>query len=180
MVLTIVGMRRFSLAIVFLGLLAGTAMADGIVVTSSDRSLGVQSDSDRRANAEIVKDVLDAWVSSESLATDRQIDVGVVKLDIDPAGSAEVSIVAELRIAISDQEGKMTSVLSGTSTVTVAGRMARPAALAGLRREALVAATRAMLPKLRDHLHAASSTNAPRWSLVQLLGDWFARLTPAR
>jgi len=179
MVLTTVGMRRFSLAIVFLGLLAGTAMADGIVVTSSDRSQGAQSELDRRANAEIVKEVLDAWVGRESLATDRQIDVGVVKLEVDRA-DPEVSIVAELRIAISDPDGKMTSVLSGTSTVTVAGRMARPAALPDLRREALVAATRAMFPKLREHLHAASSTEAPRWTLVHLLGDWFARLTPAR
>jgi hypothetical protein len=35
-----------------------------------------------------------------------------------------------------------------------------------------------MLPKLRAHLHVTPSTNVQRWSLVQLLGEWFARLSP--
>lgn len=153
------------------------AAADRIVVTSSDQSQGAQTTDDRRANAETIKAVLDAWVSSESLATDRQIDVGVVKLTVDPT-DAEVSIVAELRIAISDAEGKMVSVVSGTSTVTVTSRMARSESLPLLRKDALVAATRAMLPKLRTHLHVTPSANAQSSSLVHLLGEWFARLTP--
>jgi hypothetical protein len=175
MVLTRVGMGRILLAIALCAGMAQIAAADRIVVTSSDQSEGAQSADDRRANAETIKAVLDAWVSSESLATDRQIDVGVVKLTVDPT-DAEVSIVAELRIAISDTEGKMVSVVSGTSTVTVQGRMARPASLPMLRKDALVAATRAMLPKLRSHLHV--SANVQSWGLVHLLGEWFARLSP--
>lgn len=170
-------MSRFLLAIAVCASVAGTAAADRIVVTSSDQSESGQSESDRRENAETIKAVLDAWVSSESLATDHQIDVGVVKLTVDPA-DADVACVAELRIAISDRAGKMVSVVSGTSTVTIAGKLARPAGLAMLRKDALVAATRAMLPKLRTHLHATAATNVQRWSLVNLLGEWFARLSP--
>jgi hypothetical protein len=177
MVLTVVGMRCFALAIVLCAQLAGIATADGILVTSSDQSESGQSAEDRRANAQTVKGVLDAWVSSESLATDRQIDVGVVRLTVEPT-DAEISIVAELRIAISDADGKMVSVVSGTSTVIVSSRMARPTSLPLLRTDALVAATRAMLPKLRTHLHVTPSPNAQTWNLVQLLGEWFARLSP--
>jgi len=177
MVLTEVGMGRILLAIALCAGMARIAAADRIVVTSSDHSEGAQSADDRRANAETIKAVLDAWVSSESLATDRQIDVGVVRLTVDPT-DAEVSIMAELRIAISDTDGKMVSVVSGTSTVTVQGRMAQPIKLPMLRKEALVAATRAMLPKLRTHLHVTPSANVQSWGLVHLLGEWFARLSP--
>lgn len=177
MVLTQVGMGRILFAIALCAGMARIAAADRIVVTSTDQSEGAQSAEDRRANAETIKAVLDAWVSSESLATDRQIDVGVVKLTVDPT-DAEVLIVAELRIAISDTNGKMVSVVSGTSTVTVQGRMAQPINLPMLHKDALVAATRAMLPKLRTHLHVTPSASVQRWGLVQLLGEWFARLSP--
>jgi hypothetical protein len=56
--------------------------------------------------------------------------------------------------------------------------MARPASLPTLRKEALVAATRGMLPKLRTHLHVTPSANVQSWGLVHLLGEWFARLSP--
>jgi hypothetical protein len=177
MVLTEVGMGRIILAIALCAGMAGTAVADRIVVTSSDHSEGAQSADDRRANAETIKAVLDKWVSSESLATDHQIDVGVVKLTVEPS-DADVCVVAELRIAISDRNGKMVSVVSGTSTVTVSGRMSRSENLPMLRRDALVAATRAMLPKLRTHLHVTPSASVQSWSLVHLLDEWFARLSP--
>ncbi len=177
MLLTVVGMGRTLLAIVFCASMAGITSADRIQVTSSDQSESGQSAEDRRVNAETIKDVLDTWVSTESLATDHQIDVGVVKLTVDPA-DANVTIIAELRIAISDARGKMVSVVSGTSTVLVPNRLARPASLPGLRKEALIAATTAMLPKLRTHLHVTPSATVQSWSLVHMLGEWFARLSP--
>lgn len=168
-------MDRILLAIALFAAMAGTATADRIVVTSSDQSESGQSAADRRANAETIKGVLDAWVSRESLATDHQIDVGVVKLSVDRA-DAGVAVAAELRIAISDAHGKMLSVLEGTSSVLAPNRMAHAADLPGLRKEALVAATTAMLPKLRTHLHVSASVQT--WTLGQILGEWFARLSP--
>jgi len=169
-------MTKFLIAIALSAWVAGTAAADRIVVTSNDQSEG-QSEEARRENAETIKAVLDTWVSSESLATDHQIDVGVVKLTVDPT-DAGVTCVAELRIAISDRDGKMVSLVSGTSTVTVPSRMARGTGLPMLRKDALVAATRAMLPKLRTHLHVTPSGSVQSWSLVKLMNEWFARLSP--
>ena len=170
-------MGRLILAIALCGWLARTAAADRIVVTSTDQSESGLGEADRKANAETVKGVLDAWVAGESLAPDRQIDVGVVSLTVDP-GDDEVRVIAELRIAISDEHGQMVSVVSGTSKVAMPSHAYRAGNLPKLRTEALIAATEAMLPKLRAHLHAAPASSVQRWSLVQLLGEWFARLSP--
>ena len=170
-------LSRLLLATVLCGWMAGAAAADRIVVTSTDQSESGLSDSDRRANAETIKHVLDVWVENESLETDRQIDVGVVSLTVDP-GDAEVIVLAELRIAISDVHGQLVSVVSGTSKVSIPCRTYRAAALPKLRTEALIAATQAMLPKLRAHLHTAPAARIQSWSLVQRLGEWFARISP--
>ena len=159
------------------GWMAGVASADQIVVTSTDQSESGLTDADRKTNAETIKHVLDTWVESESLEADRQIDVGVVQLSVDP-GDQDVSVLAELRIAVSDDHGQMVSVLSGTSKVSVPATTYRARNLPKLRREALIAATQAMLPKLRAHLHAAPAARVQTWSLVQLLGEWFARISP--
>jgi hypothetical protein len=176
-VLTTVGMSKLLLALVLCAWMGSFAAADRIVVTSTDQSESGLPDADRKANAETIKHVLDAWVEDQSLAADRQIDVGVVKLAVDP-GDENVSVQVELRFAISDDHGQMVSVLSGTSKVSVPARTFRTKALPRLRREALIAATQAVLPKLRTHLHIAPPARVPAWSLVQLLGSWFARISP--
>ncbi len=170
-------MRQVLLAIGLCAWVAGSATADGVVVTSSDQSESGQPAADRQANAETVKRVLDRWVVSESLVADRQIDVGVVRLAVEP-GDLELAVTAELRIAISDGRGQLVSVVSGTAKVSMRSASYRARILPTLRTEALVAAVQAMLPKLRAHLHAAPRSSVQRWTLVPILDDWFARLSP--
>ncbi|CAN5785157.1 hypothetical protein BH11MYX3_BH11MYX3_27170 [soil metagenome] len=172
-------MRHLVLAAVLCAWMAGSANADGVVVTSSDHSESGLPEADRQANAETVKRVLDRFVETESLAADRQIDVGVVRLSVEP-GDVELAVTAELRIAISDGRGQLVSVVSGTAKVSMPSAAYRARILPTLRSEALVAAVQAMLPKLRAHLHAAPRASVQRWTLVPVLDDWFARLSPPR
>jgi hypothetical protein len=176
-VLTSVSMRSLLLATVLCAWMAGFATADGVIVTSSDHSESGQPEVDRLANAETVKRVLDRFVETESLAADRQIDVGVVRLSVEP-GDLELAVTAELRIAISDGRGQLVSIVSGTAKVSIPSDAYRARILPTMRTEALVAAVQAMLPKLRAHLHAAPRSRVQRWTLVPILDDWFARLSP--
>lgn len=170
------GMSRWMIAIVVLGILGSSARAERICVTASDQSESGLADLDRKANADTVKRVLDLWVADQNLEADRQIDVGVVKLTVDPAED-QTSVLVELRFAVSDDHGQMVSVLSSTSKVTLPGRTTRARSLPKLRREAIVAATQAALPKLRQHLHAAPPRTQTR-ELVQRLATWFSRISP--
>ncbi len=159
-------MGRLLVAILLCAWMPGSARADQVMVSTPDQS-----------DAATLKRLLDRFVESESLATDRQIDVGVVRLEVEP-GDVELAVVAELRIAISDPRGQLLTVVSGTAKVSMPSASYRARILPTLRTEALVAAAEAMLPKLRAHLHHVPGSRIVRWNIVEILGEWFARLSP--
>lgn len=134
-----VGNARFWVAMVIVAGLGSAARAEKIAVAT-----------DRSESAETVKRVLDIYLETEAPGTDRKIDVGVVRL-ADDAAAGEVSVTAELRLSISDTKGRIVSVLTGSSKVSVEARTYRAARLPGMKREALIAATQAMVPRLRAH-----------------------------
>lgn len=134
-----VGSSRFWLVLVIVLGLSSSARAERIAVAT-----------DRSEAAETVKRVLDIYLEADSAPADRRVDVGIVRVaDHDVAG--EVSVTAELRLSISDKRG-IVSVLTGSSKVSVASRTYRAARLPGMKREALIAATQAIVPSLRQHL----------------------------
>lgn len=142
MVLTVVcmvGTSRIWVALVIVAGLASSATAEKIAVAT-----------DRSESAETVKRVLDIYLESETAPADRRVDVGLVRLANNTA-AGEVSVTAELQLSISDKRG-IVSVLTGSSKVSVASRAYRETRLPGMKREALIAATAAMVPKLRAHL----------------------------
>lgn len=87
----------------------------------------------------------------------RQLDVSVVKLVAQQNGSY-MEVAAELRLAISDDKGKMLSFLSGGAKVQVPMAKYRPSYLATMRKEALEGALRGLFDKLLVHLRQITTT----------------------
>ncbi|MEO7735172.1 MAG: hypothetical protein ABIY55_29730, partial [Kofleriaceae bacterium] len=119
----------------------------------------------RKQNAEVVKAaLLDSFKTAPQVtmtASDAQrwgldprtIDLSVVKMDVETNGSY-VEIAAELRLAISDDKGKMLSFLSGGAKVQVPADKYQAQYLPSLRKEALESAMQGMFAKLLAHLRA--------------------------
>lgn len=136
---------------------------------TNDDSPGKTDKATRKANAEIVKrallDQLHAAPQVTTVANEglrwgldaRMIDVSVVKLDVVRSGGY-VEVAAELRLAISDDKGKMLSFLSGGAKVQVPAAKYLPKYLPNMRKEALEGAMRGMFDKLLVHLRQMTTT----------------------
>jgi hypothetical protein len=164
-------MGRMILAIVMVVGMGSFAAAERIAVTAADRS-DLSTEAERTVNAETVRRALVVWAEAEAVDVDRQLDVGVVRLSME-LGDEEISIVAELRLGVSDPQGQILSVVAGSASVAVPNRAYRAQNLPKLRKEALVAATMAMLPKLRAHLSGAPPARARTHGVVQRLVAWW-------
>lgn len=133
------------------------------IKTSMDDSPGKADKKARVAHADIIRAALadqckhaDKVTSQAAVAQRfgldlRNIDLSVVKLEVTPSGSY-MEIEASLRLAISDDKGKMLSFLSGGAKVQVPKKTFDPKYLPTLRREALENAMRGMFGKLVNHL----------------------------
>jgi hypothetical protein len=131
--------------------------------SSADDSPGKNDPKIRQQNAEIAKQTFTASFNSAPLVTtvaadaarwglaSRQLDLAVTKMDV-AQRAGYVEIEAQLRLAISDGQGKMLSFLSGGAKVQVPARKFDARNLPNLRREALETAARGMFDKLLAHL----------------------------
>ena len=140
-----------------------------MIKSSSDDSPGRADKTMRKAHAAIVKQaLLDSFkaapqvtmVASEAQRwglDPRTIDLSVVKMDVQTAGGY-VEIAAELRLAISDDKGKMLSFLSGGAKVQIPTAKFNARYLANFRKEALEGAMRGMFDKLLAHLRQTSQS----------------------
>lgn len=140
-----------------------------MIKSSSDDSPGRADKPTRKTHADIVKQtLLDSFKAAPQVtmtATDAQrwgldprtIDLSVVKMDVVTSGGY-VEIDAELRLAISDDKGKMLSFLSGGAKVQVPSSKFNAKFLPNLRREALEGAMRGMFEKLLAHLRQTSQS----------------------
>ena len=144
-----------------------------LINSSSDDSPGLADKATRKVHADIIKRVLTQQLRSEPSVTaapeeaqrwgldPRHIDLSVTRLDVVRTASA-IEIAAQLRLAISDDSGKMLSFLSGGAKVQVGIPTFDPRYLPALRREALENAMRGMFDKLLAHLHQhAQAQTAP-------------------
>jgi hypothetical protein len=135
-----------------------------LVSSAADESPGLADKPTRQRHAEVIKRVLLAELTTEpsvtSLARDaqrwglpaRHIDLSVTRLDVRKVAGA-LSINAELRVTISDDNGKLLSFLTGGAKVEVPNQKLDPRYLPALRVEALENAMRGMCGKLLAHLH---------------------------
>lgn len=140
-----------------------------LVNTSTDDSPGKADKLTRKQHAEILKQTLVDACKSEPLVTtvaadaqrlgldSRHIDVSVTKMNVATVG-ATIEVEAQLRLAVSDAQGKMLSFLSGGAKVQVPRARFDARGLPNLRREALENAMRGMFDKLVAHLRDRSQT----------------------
>ena len=140
-----------------------------LVKGTNDDSPGKADKITRKANADILKQVFtDELKSAPQVTTTatvaqrwgldaRHIDLSVVKMEVVQNGGY-VEMQTELRLAISDDSGKMLSFLSGGAKVQVPRTKYNPSALPMMRRDALEGAMRGMFDKLLAHLRQTSQS----------------------
>jgi hypothetical protein len=134
-----------------------------IVKSTSDDSPGSHDKKARKEHADVMRATMGAAARGEAtltgIATDaqkfgldlRNVDVSCVALETRTTGNY-VEIEAQLRLAISDDRGKMLSFLSGGAKVQVPRRTFDARYLPQLRKEALENAVRGLFVNLVDHL----------------------------
>lgn len=139
------------------------------IKSSRDDSPGRADKPTRQQNADVVKTALmDSFKAAPQVtlaATEaqrwgldpRQIDLSVTKMDVETNGGY-VEIAAELRLAISDDKGKMLSFLSGGAKVQIPTAKFKGQFLPNYRREALEGAMHGMFDKLLAHLRQQSQS----------------------
>ncbi len=137
--------------------------------SSADDSPGKADKPTRKMHGEILKETLQKSFGSTPMVTmtaadaerwgldPRHIDLSVTKLDVAQSG-VYIEIEAQLRLAISDDNGKMLSFLSGGAKVQVPKKTFNAKYLPNLRREAIENAMRGMFDKLLAHLRDKSQS----------------------
>ena len=140
-----------------------------VVKSSSDDSPGKTDKAARKTHADILRqtltDELKAQATITTVADDaqkwgldlRQVDLSVVKLEVNQVGNY-MEIEAELRLAISDDKGRMQSFLSGGAKVSVSKAKFDTKFLPELRKEAIENAMKGMFDKLVAHLRKTSQS----------------------
>lgn len=140
-----------------------------LIKGTNDDSPGKADKQTRKANADILKAaILDELKTAPQVTTTaevaqrwgldaRHIDLSVVKMEVVQSGGY-IEMQTELRLAISDDTGKMLSFLSGGAKVQVPKSKFNPNALPMMRRDALEGAMRGMFDKLLAHLRQTSQS----------------------
>ncbi len=141
-----------------------------LVNSSTDDSPGGKTNAkERKVHEDVLKAALTSACRSHTAMTtvaadakrlsipERHIDISVTKLTVTQVGT-QIEIEAQLRLAISDDNGKMLSFLSGGAKVQVPKRTFNAKYLPGLRKEALESALTGMFDKLVGQLRTRSSS----------------------
>ena len=134
-----------------------------VIKSASDDSPSRLDRTSRKLHGDILRNALssalrgDALVTTDAAAATRYgldariIDLSVVKIEQREIGMS-VEVEAQVRLAVSDGQGRMLSVLSGGAMVQVGKKKFDPRFLPSLRREALENAVRGMFDKFVAHL----------------------------
>lgn len=134
-----------------------------VVKSTSDDAPGSHDKKARKYHADVMRATMTSEAAGEGTMTSvpadarkfgldlRNVDVSLVSLETRNSGSY-VEIEAQLRLAISDDRGKMLSFLSGGAKVQVPRRSFDARYLPQLRKEALENAVRGLFANLVDHL----------------------------
>lgn len=137
--------------------------------SSADDSPGKADKTARKMHSEILKQTLSASFKATPKVTTiqadaqrwgldpRHLDLSVVRLDVGQSGQY-IEIEAQLRLAISDDKGKMLSFVSGGAKVQIPKRTFNAKYLPNLRKEAIENAMRGMFDKLLMQLRDKSQS----------------------
>ncbi|HUS29426.1 MAG TPA: HEAT repeat domain-containing protein [Kofleriaceae bacterium] len=136
---------------------------------ANDDSPGTTDKATRKLNADLLKASLQTSLAKApqvTMAPDeagrwgldvRSVDISVVKLELSQDGNYMV-MAAELRLAISDDKGKMLSFLSGGAKVQIPRSKYSAKILPNMRKDALEGAMQGMFDKLLVHLRQITTT----------------------
>ena len=127
---------------------ASTAAADSRVVIESATDDTRAPSAERKRNSTTLRHTLDQLITTHSLKANAHIDASVVSLTVERSDNL-VIVSAQVRIAISDDTGRIHSVLSGGAKVEAPARMYRARGRIGLRNDALSAAVTGMFDKVK-------------------------------
>lgn len=135
--------------------LAPSAQLCVVINSSLDDSPGKADKKTRQAHADIMRAfLLKEFRANPALTTEptagvpaRHLDVSVIKLDA-VTTTTHVEVDAQLRLAISDEQGKMLSFVSGGAKVSVPRKTFQARYMPNMRREALEGAMRGLYEKL--------------------------------
>jgi hypothetical protein len=148
-VLTPVCMVR---SLIVLALMVGTVGAEPTVKvrTAKDNSHAV-TETESKKHEEVMRRTIERLVARAPIKLDanRNVDASLVTLTTDMLGSTAI-VTATLQLVVSDDNGRITSVL-GTSAKVEA--MRGSTRLASLREEAIVGALESGYAKVKDRLH---------------------------
>ena len=134
-----------------------------VIKSSSDDSPGKHDKKARQVHAEVLRDAMSTELAGASLVTltaadakkygldPRQLDLSIVGLDVRQDG-AFIEVEAQVRLAISNDAGKMLSFVSGGAKVQVPRRGYNAGYLPQLRRDAVENAVRGLFSKVMDQL----------------------------
>jgi hypothetical protein len=140
-----------------------------LIKSTNDDSPGKADKTTRKDNADILKTaILDELKTAPQVTMTaetaqrwgldaRHIDLSVVRMEVVQSGGY-IEMQADLRLAISDDTGKMLSFLLGGAKVQVPKAKFNPNALPMMRRDALEGAMRGMFDKLLAHLRETSQS----------------------
>jgi HEAT repeats len=140
-----------------------------VIKSTSDDSPGRADDKARKLNAGILRAAMMGSLHGESRVTSvaedaakygldaQQVDLSITKLEQRASGDY-VEIEAQLRLAISDDHGRMKSFLSNGAKVQVPKRTFDARYLPQLRREALENAARGLVDDLLTHVRRTAGT----------------------
>jgi HEAT repeats len=138
-----------------------------MINSSSDDSPGSPDKAARKLHADAIKRVLTEQCQQDASITSavseaqrwgleaRHIDLSVTRLDVTRIGSV-IAIDVQLRLAISDDHGRMLSFLTGGAKLDVPVSKFDARHLPALRREVLENAMRGMFDKLLAHLRESA------------------------
>lgn len=142
-----------------------------VVKSARDDSPGSHDKKARAFHANVLRATMSTEAAGEetltSISTDavkfgldlRNVDVSCVSLETRQSGGY-IEIEAQLRLAISDDRGKMLSFLSGGAKVQVPRKTYDARYLPQLRKEALENAVRGLFANLVDHLRRGDTAGS--------------------
>jgi len=140
-----------------------------MVSSSSDDSPGKLDKAERKVHCDVLKKALTDQLRSNPSVTlaaadaqrwnidPRHVDLSIIKMEVNPSGNY-MEAEAQLRLAISDDKGRMLSFLSGGAKVQVSKRTFNASQLPQLRKEALQQAMQGMFDKLLTQLRSRSQS----------------------
>lgn len=148
----------------------GTALADPVIASATDATQC--SARERAHNAATLRRTLGNVISTRVANASGQVDATIVSLTVEPNATV-VTASAQVRLAISDDNGRIVSVVTGNARVETDARNYRPHHASSLRDDAVSAAVSATSTKL-----AQAFSSPSRVTVFRTLGDIVAFARP--